>query len=163
MHKTSAKTNTRANIAIGSNLDDPRKNVETAIEHISKIATLRAKSKLYANKPWGVTDQPDFCNAVVTVQTDLSPHELLDALQAIEESMGRTKTYKWGPRLIDLDLLHYGDLSMSDERLTIPHPHINERAFVLVPLAEIDSRFIAARDQLPLADLLAIKVMSDVG
>jgi 2-amino-4-hydroxy-6-hydroxymethyldihydropteridine diphosphokinase len=148
-----------ANIAIGSNLDDPRKNVESAIEHIAEISTLIARSKLYATKPWGVTDQPDFCNAVVTVQTPFSPHELLDALQAIEEKMGRTKTYKWGPRLIDLDLLHYGDLSIHDERLTIPHPHINERAFVLVPLAEIDNRFIAARDQLPQADLIAIKEM----
>ncbi|MDR3615952.1 MAG: 2-amino-4-hydroxy-6-hydroxymethyldihydropteridine diphosphokinase [Candidatus Obscuribacterales bacterium] len=152
----------RANIAIGSNLDDPRKNVETAIEHICAICTLVAKSKLYATKPWGVIDQPDFCNAVVTVQTPLSPHELLDALQSIEEKMGRTKTYKWGPRLIDLDLLHYGDLSVSDDRLTIPHPHINERAFVLVPLAEIDSRFIAARDLLPEPDLLAIKVMPNI-
>ncbi len=150
-----------ANIAIGSNLDDPHKNVEVAIEHIAKISTLIATSKLYATKPWGVTDQPDFCNAVVTVQTELLPHDLLDALQSIEEKMGRTKTYKWGPRLIDLDLLHYGDISINDERLTIPHPHINERAFVLVPLAEIDNRFIATRDQLPQADLLAIKVMPD--
>lgn len=162
MYGVSGKKNIRVNIAIGSNIGDPRKNVETAIERLSAICVLVAKSKLYATEPWGVTDQSDFCNAVVTVQTELSPHELLEALQSIEEKMGRTETYKWGPRLIDLDLLHYGDLLMSDERLTLPHPHINERAFVLVPLAEIDSRFIAARDQLPLPDLLAIKVMADV-
>ncbi|MFX7567073.1 2-amino-4-hydroxy-6-hydroxymethyldihydropteridine diphosphokinase, partial [Acinetobacter baumannii] len=73
----------------------------------------------------------------------------------------RTKTYKWGPRLIDLDLLHYGDVSINDERLTVPHPHINERAFVLVPLAEIDPNFITARDQLSQEDLSAIEAITD--
>lgn len=157
----SREKSVRANIALGSNIGDPRKNVETAIELIAQSCKIVATSKLYATKPWGILDQPDFCNAVLTVETEFAPHELLDRLQAIEEKMGRTKTYKWGPRLIDLDLLHYGDVSINDERLTVPHPHINERAFVLVPLAEIDPNFITARDQLSQEDLSAIEAITD--
>ena len=150
-----------ANIAIGSNIGNSQENVETAIAHIAATTTLVKKSKNYATKPWGVTEQPDFCNAVVTVSTTLSPHDLLSTLQGIEEKMGRTKTYKWGPRLIDLDLLTYGDMSVKDDRLTVPHPHLHERAFVLVPLAEIDSRFVFLRDKLSDADLDAVKEIAE--
>ena len=80
-------------------------------------------------------------------------------MQAIENQMGRTQTYKWGPRLIDLDLLTYGELTISDPLLTVPHPHMHERAFVLVPLAEIDAKYAAARDLLPQADLAGISII----
>jgi 2-amino-4-hydroxy-6-hydroxymethyldihydropteridine diphosphokinase len=149
----------RAYIALGSNIGDPRKNVEQAIAHLSNLGVLTARSSLYATKPWGVTEQPDFCNAVVQLETTQSPFELLRSMQAIENQMGRTQTYKWGPRLIDLDLLTYGELTIGDPLLTVPHPHMNERAFVLVPLAEIDKHYVAARDQLPPADLAGISVI----
>ena len=149
-----------ANIALGSNIGDPRGNVEVALEHIAALGRVIAKSSLYATKPWGVTDQPDFCNAVVQIESDLSPHELLTALKEIEVRMGRTATYRWGPRLIDLDLLTYGDVSVSDEALTLPHPHMNDRSFVLVPLAEIDKRFAIARDKLPPSDLADVRLMA---
>ncbi|MBU6453982.1 MAG: 2-amino-4-hydroxy-6-hydroxymethyldihydropteridine diphosphokinase [Cyanobacteria bacterium REEB67] len=152
--------NMRAYIALGSNIGDPRKNVEQAIAHLGNLGVLTARSSLYATKPWGVTNQPDFCNAVVQLETMQSPFELLRSLQAIENQMGRTQTYKWGPRLIDLDLLTYGDLTINDPLLTVPHPHMNERAFVLVPLAEIDAKYAATRDLLPQADLNGISVLA---
>ena len=146
-----------ANIAIGSNIDDPPANVEQAMIHIEQLGRVMAKSSLYATKPWGVTDQPDFCNAAMQIDTEFSPHELLSRLQGIEQSMGRTATYKWGPRLIDLDLLTYEDVVIDDAELTVPHPHMNERSFVLVPLAEIDNRFEAARDRLPSSDVAEVR------
>jgi len=94
-------------------------------------------SSLYETAPVGVTDQPDFLNAVAAVRTGLGPEETLDALLHIENQMGRVRTQRWGPRVIDLDLLLYGGERVSLPRLTVPHPRLRERAFVLVPLAEI--------------------------
>ena len=94
-------------------------------------------SSLYETAPVGVTDQPDFLNAVAAVQTGLGPLETLDALLHIENQMGRVRTERWGPRVIDLDLLLYGGERVSSPGLTVPHPRLRERAFVLVPLAEI--------------------------
>ncbi|MFX5854690.1 2-amino-4-hydroxy-6-hydroxymethyldihydropteridine diphosphokinase, partial [Acinetobacter baumannii] len=91
---------------------------------IEKLGRVLAKSSLYVTKPWGVVDQPDFCNAAMQIDTEFSAHELLAKLQGIEQSMGRTATYKWGPRLIDLDLLTYGDAIIDDAQLTVPHPHM---------------------------------------
>jgi 2-amino-4-hydroxy-6-hydroxymethyldihydropteridine diphosphokinase len=147
------------NIALGSNIGNPRENVETAIKHIEKLGRLVARSSLYATKPWGVVDQPDFCNAAVQIDTDLSAHELLRALQEIEGQMGRTATYRWGPRLIDLDLLTFGQSKIDDPLLTVPHPHMSERSFVLVPLAEIDKSFEPIRDQLPASSLAEVRLM----
>jgi len=145
-----------ANIAIGSNLDQPQRNVEAAIEHVSSLGKLRVRSGLYATKPWGVEDQPDFCNAVVQIETDIAAPQLLTALQKIEAMMGRTSTYKWGPRLIDLDLLTFDDLQLDEPNLTLPHPRMQERAFVLVPLAEIDPAYVPMRDQLPAIELAGV-------
>jgi len=150
-----------ANIAIGSNIGDPAANVRAATGHLSRLGKLVVSSSLYATKPWGVVDQPDFCNAVVQIDCDLPAHDLLSGLQAIEKEMGRQETYRWGPRLIDLDLLTYGSLVFNDDLLQLPHPHMNERAFVLVPLAEIDRRFETVRDLLPEADLQAVALMDN--
>ncbi len=150
-----------ANIAIGSNIGDPRSNVKEAIESLSAFGRIVAKSSFYATKPWGVTDQPDFCNAVVQIDTHLSARDLLLALKGIETLMGRTVTYRWGPRLIDLDLLTYGDSQIDEPDLIVPHPRMNERSFVLVPLAQIDKNFIAARDQLKSEDLNSVQPMPD--
>ncbi len=150
-----------ANIALGSNIGNPPGNVKAALLHIRELGQARATSRLYATKPWGVTDQPDFCNAVTQIETALSPHELLAALKGIEAKMGRTETYRWGPRLIDLDLLTYDDVQIDDELLTVPHPHMNERSFVLVPLAEIAPEFASVRDRLPAADLAEVRPLEE--
>ncbi|MDP9023840.1 MAG: 2-amino-4-hydroxy-6-hydroxymethyldihydropteridine diphosphokinase [Candidatus Eremiobacteraeota bacterium] len=130
-----------AAIAIGSNLGDPVKNVRKAIGALREAGELSAVSRLYRTEPWGEPDQPQFINAVALIKTQLAPRPLLAALQKIEQEMGRTTTYKWGPRVIDLDIVYYDDIIIDGPDLILPHPHFRERSFVLVPLAEIDARY----------------------
>jgi 2-amino-4-hydroxy-6-hydroxymethyldihydropteridine diphosphokinase len=129
-----------AYIGIGSNLDDPVKQVKEALEELDTIpdSILIGKSGLYASKPMGPADQPEYVNAVAALDTLLSPEELLQALQKIEQRLGREPGgEKWGPRVIDLDLLLYGKKKISTDTLTVPHPGMHERDFVIIPLAEI--------------------------
>jgi 2-amino-4-hydroxy-6-hydroxymethyldihydropteridine diphosphokinase len=95
-----------------------------------------------------VREQPDFVNAAALLDTELSPRDLLVALKRLELELGRVETYRWGPRAIDLDILAYDDLALDEPDLTIPHPHLHERAFALIPLAEIDPTFTAAAERL---------------
>ncbi len=138
-------------VGIGSNLGDPSLNVRRAIAALAEIGSLEAQSSLYRTSPWGKRDQPDFVNAVVALETTLGPRDLLERLKTLEQRLGRTPSERWGPRAIDLDILLYGDVVVDDADLTIPHRHLYKRSFVLVPLAEIDERFVAARDALPLS------------
>lgn len=127
-------------VALGSNIDQPRLRIERAVDALAALphSWLVARSHDYATPPWGVTDQPDFVNAVVTLETELGPHELLRALFAIEREQGRRREGpRWGPRTLDLDLLLHGDRMIDDGMLVLPHPRMVERAFVLLPLAEI--------------------------
>jgi 2-amino-4-hydroxy-6-hydroxymethyldihydropteridine diphosphokinase len=128
-------------IALGGNVGDARATFEQAIAMLCRDLSVRltARSSDYRTPPWGVTDQPPFINAVIAVSTDLESHALLSRMQDCERALGRdrTKERHWGPRTIDLDLLLYDDRALNDERLTLPHPYMLERAFVLVPLAEI--------------------------
>jgi 2-amino-4-hydroxy-6-hydroxymethyldihydropteridine diphosphokinase len=128
-------------IALGGNLGDVRKTFERAIAMLCDGAVVRlmARSSNYRTPPWGVTDQPAFVNAVIAVATSLSPHELLARAQDCELALGRDRAHerRWGPRVIDIDLLAYDDVQLHDADLTLPHPLLFERAFVLVPLAEI--------------------------
>ena len=129
-----------AAIGVGSNLDDPAAQVELAIRRLGQLPGVRilARSSLYRSAPLGPQDQPDFANAVVLVETGLSARMLLDGLQAIETDLGRRRdSARWGPRVIDLDLLLYGDLELDEPGLTVPHPRMHERNFVLLPLREI--------------------------
>jgi 2-amino-4-hydroxy-6-hydroxymethyldihydropteridine diphosphokinase len=142
-----------AYVGLGSNLGDRAVNLERAREALRENGTIVRTSALYRTKPWGRRDQPDFFNAVVSLETCLSPHELLDALRAIEMRLGRAPTERWGPRTIDLDLLLFDDLSVSEANLSLPHERLAERAFVLVPLAELDDRFAAMRDALDSSEL----------
>lgn len=107
----------------------------------SGIAVL-LQSSLYETKAWGEENQPDFINMCVEIETRLAPLGLLEALQEIERQVGRQKSYKWGPREIDLDVLFYGDMIVDDERIKIPHPYAHLRRFVLEPLAEIAPEFV---------------------
>jgi 2-amino-4-hydroxy-6-hydroxymethyldihydropteridine diphosphokinase len=130
----------RAYVALGSNLGDSRQHLLDAIEALAALphTEVAARSRIYRTPPWGVTDQPDFLNAVAVLDTTLEPHDLLDALLAIERAAGRQRNgERWGPRTLDLDLLHVTDRAVNDERLTLPHPHIADRAFVLLPLHDV--------------------------
>ncbi len=129
-----------AYIAIGSNLGQPALKARAAIEALSQASgvTVTAASSLYSSKPMGPADQPDYINAVVEITTTLDPITLLDTTQAIELKHGRErKAERWGPRTLDLDILLYGNETISQERLTVPHYGMKEREFVLYPLAEI--------------------------
>lgn len=127
-----------AYIGIGSNLDNREENCLSAIRLLSERGiNLRKQSSMYETAPWGVKDQPSFINMTIEVETDKTPAELLHLLKGIEKEIGRSETTRWGPRVIDLDILFYDDLVTDEPELQIPHPHMQEREFVLRPLAEI--------------------------
>lgn len=131
-----------AYIGVGSNLAEPARQVRQAVAALGQLphTTVHATSSLYRTPPMGPPDQPDYVNAVVALATALRPHVLLDAMQEIERAQHRVRERHWGPRTIDLDLLVYGDECIDDARLRVPHPGLSERAFVVVPLAEIAPR-----------------------
>jgi 2-amino-4-hydroxy-6-hydroxymethyldihydropteridine diphosphokinase len=129
-----------AYVGLGSNLDDPPAQLRVAFDALSRIPATRlvARSALYRNPPLGPADQPDYVNAVAALLTTLEPAELLNALRRIEAAQGRQRGGpRWGPRTIDLDLLLHGQACLDGESLVLPHPGLVDRAFVLVPLAEI--------------------------
>lgn len=145
----------RALIALGSNIGDKVATLRNAVEAIDRLpgTEVTAKSAIYRTPPWGKTDQDWFANAVVAVDTALTPDEALDACLAIEAAMGRLRRERWGPRVIDLDLLTHGDSIIRSERLTLPHPRIAERAFVLIPLSDVAPDFALVGE--PIATLIA--------
>lgn len=126
-------------IGLGSNIGDKAANIARAIELLTKKGDVRlvAASRLYRTAPWGVVDQDWFVNACISVATDLDPHALLDRCLGVETEMKRVRTRHWGPRVIDIDVLAYRNVTLNEPALTLPHPRITERAFVLVPLEEI--------------------------
>jgi 2-amino-4-hydroxy-6-hydroxymethyldihydropteridine diphosphokinase len=126
-------------IALGSNLGDKTSNIDRAIELLTEPGDIRlvARSRNFATDPWGKLDQDWFVNACVAVKTKLAPRDLLRRCKDIERGMGRVATEKWGPRIIDLDLLIYRDSVLDEPDLVLPHPHIADRAFVLAPLMDI--------------------------
>ena len=126
---------TRAYVGLGANLGDR----ETMIRKAASLLGARRLSTIRETEPWGFEDQPKFLNAVAELETDLTARDLLDRLLVVEQSLGRTREGpRWGPRTIDLDLLLYGDERLDEPDLTVPHPHLHERLFVLEPLAELD-------------------------
>ena len=124
-------------LALGTNLGDRPHNLCRAILSLSPSVRVLAESALYETPPWGVTDQPAFLNMVIKAETDLPPAALLERLRKLERDMGRQPTVRYGPRLIDLDILFYDDKVIETPTLTIPHPRLHERSFVLVPLADL--------------------------
>lgn len=150
-----SKTQLRAWIGLGSNLEDPLAQVSTALQELKLLpdTTLAARSSLYRSDPVGPPGQPDYINAVAALDTRLEPEALLDALQAIEQMHQRVRKIHWGPRTLDLDLLLYGDQVISTPRLTVPHAYMTERNFVLWPLAELEPELILP-DGRPLNTLL---------
>jgi 2-amino-4-hydroxy-6-hydroxymethyldihydropteridine diphosphokinase len=127
-------------IGLGGNLGDARARLEAAIDMLDASAGLHVtgRSRWFRTPPWGPVAQPDFINAAIRVVTTLSPHGLLDTLLSVEQAFGRVREgERWGPRTLDLDLLAFGDATIADDRLVLPHPRMAERAFVLLPLADI--------------------------
>jgi 2-amino-4-hydroxy-6-hydroxymethyldihydropteridine diphosphokinase len=131
----------QALVALGGNLGDVRETLDRAVAALCDGAAVRltARSADYRTPPWGVEEQPAFVNLCIAVETSLVPQDLLARAQSVERALGldRAKKRRWGPRPIDIDLIAYDDIAMNAPDLTLPHPHLFERAFVLVPLAEI--------------------------
>ena len=124
-------------LGLGGNLGDRREMMRSAVAEIRGVIDDVRVSSLYESAAWGVTDQPAFLNAVVRGRTSLPPLELLDATQAIENDLGRVREQRWGPRLIDIDILLYGSEVIDEPRLKVPHPYMTQRGFVLRPLADL--------------------------
>ena len=141
-------------IALGTNLGDRPGNLETAIQSMSPDVLVVKRSSIYETPPWGFEDQPAFLNMVLQVETEFSPWKLLKFIKKLEGSMGREHTFRNGPRLIDIDILFYDQLESEQSGLVIPHPRIAERAFVLVPLAEIAPDLLHPVLQVTIRDLL---------
>ena len=130
----------KAWLSLGANLGDPSAQLAEAVRRIAAHPriTVTAQSTVLATKPWGKTDQPDFANMAIAIETTLKPIELLDVLLGIELAMGRVRDEVWGPRLIDIDIIAYDRHEIKTARLTLPHPYAHERSFVLDPLRQID-------------------------
>ena len=139
----------RAAIGIGSNVGDAAAHVRRAFARLGELGDIAARSSLYRSAPWGVTEQDAFVNAAALLDTALAPHALLRELKRIETEEGRVVTYRWGPRVLDLDILAYGDVTVADPDLVIPHPRLHERAFALIPLAQIAPAYAAQCERLP--------------
>ena len=132
----------KAVVALGANLEEPRKAIELAIELLKQSTDVTAISSLYETAPVGGPQQDNYINAVVILESELPAADLLALLHGIEKCMGRVRQERWGPRVIDLDLIQYGTLLSKSEELTLPHPRAHERRFVLEPWQEIDPEAI---------------------
>jgi 2-amino-4-hydroxy-6-hydroxymethyldihydropteridine diphosphokinase len=136
----------RACVGLGANRGDPRAQVEHAVAALAALSQTRllARSRLWRTPPWGPVPQADYLNAAVALDTTMTPRALLDALFAIERGAGRDRAHeqRWGPRRLDLDLLLYAEQQLDEPGLKVPHPRIAERAFVLLPLADIDPALV---------------------
>lgn len=130
----------RAFLGLGGNIGDPRAQMSAALRILSQHRSLRvlSVSRLYRTAPWGVTDQPEFLNACAAIETNLGPHDILALCLDAEKQLHRIRTERWGPRTIDIDLIHMDGVRLNEAELTLPHPRATERAFVMRPLADID-------------------------
>lgn len=131
-------------IALGTNLEPRAAHLEKALELFRSLPDVEVKrvSSIYESKPVGYLDQPDFLNLVFEAETELLPLDLLDSCQNIEQELGRVRTIRFGPRTLDVDIVLYGVESIEEERLTVPHPRMQERSFVLLPLQELNPAFV---------------------
>lgn len=134
-------------LSLGGNLGEPVAAIRTALDRLQpEGVAITARSRFFRTPPWGREDQPVFVNLCAAGRTDLAPRDLLQAIQRVEQALGRARGVRWGPRLIDIDILTYDDLVIDEPGLAIPHPHLTERAFVLVPLLDIaPDRTVAGR------------------
>ena len=156
-------------LALGSNLGDRSANLHTAIADLPPDVHVLKASPVYETPPWGFTDQPAFLNMVIKGETLLGPMELLKQLKSLEAKLGRLPAIRWGPRLIDMDILFYADLVLDVQGLIIPHPHLHERAFVLIPLADVAPDLVhpvferSVRELLAGVDASGVKIYEPAG
>lgn len=127
-------------LGLGTNVGQREKNLREAVSIIEKTATIDMikVSSIYETEPWGYEEQNDFLNLCLEIKTDLTPQQLLEKCQEVEDKMGRQREEKWGPRIIDVDILIYDNLEVDTSNLVIPHPRIQDRTFVLIPLQELN-------------------------
>ena len=142
-------------LGLGSNLGDREGNLVMGIEHLARKVVIEQVSSLYETEPVGYHDQPWFLNAIVKGSTELDPWELLHFIKEVESDLGRVSSFPYGPRSIDIDILLYADRVIQTTELTIPHPRLAERAFVLVPLVEIAPSLVHPMNQKTIRELLA--------
>ena len=142
-------------LALGSNLGDRLANLKQAIDALTPQMEVKAKSSVYETPPWGFEDQPKFLNQVVKAKTYLDPEPLLKHLKRLEVALGRQASFPNGPRLIDMDILFYDDLILNTSSLTIPHPHLHERGFVLLPLMELSPDLVHPLNKKSVREMVA--------
>jgi 2-amino-4-hydroxy-6-hydroxymethyldihydropteridine diphosphokinase len=143
-------------LSLGSNLSDKKDNLNKAIIELSSILTDLQLSPIYETEPWGYTEQPPFLNQCVGGKCNIDPFQLLVKIQEIEKKLGKNVEFKWGPRIIDIDILFYGNRIIQTDNLTIPHPYIQERAFVLIPLEDIARDFVHPILNVTIGELVGI-------
>ncbi|MEW5829037.1 MAG: 2-amino-4-hydroxy-6-hydroxymethyldihydropteridine diphosphokinase [Chloroflexota bacterium] len=144
-------------LALGTNLGERLANLRAAVAALSPEVRVVAESPVYETPPWGYADQPAFLNMAVEAETDLGPGALLDHLKRLETELGRVESFRYGPRRIDLDILFYDDLVLDTPPLVVPHPRLHERAFVLVPLADLAPELVH-----PVLKRRVLELLSDV-
>lgn len=146
---------TRAVLGLGGNIGEPERAMAAALDRLHALPDIRveAVSALYETPPWGRTDQPRFLNSAARVGTRLAPRALLDAILSVERALGRERAERWGPRVIDIDILLYGDRAVAEPGLVVPHPRLAERAFALAPLVDVAPDAVVAGHRA--ADILA--------
>jgi len=149
-------------LALGSNMGNRLANLRAAINNLTPQMSVKIKSSVYETPPWGFTAQPEFLNQVIMAETYLQPQALLSHLKRLETALGRTPSFQNGPRLIDMDILFFDDLVLDTPPLVVPHPRLHERAFVLVPLAEIAPDLVHPVLNRPIHELLDKVDRSDI-
>lgn len=140
-------------LSLGSNLGDRKSNLEAVAAGLPPEVEVLKESAVYETEPWGFDDQPDFLNQILLAETHLSAPELLTHIQDLETRIGRVPNFRYGPRIVDIDIIFYGDEIIQEPGLEIPHPRFRERAFVLVPLAEICPDLVVPGTDLRVSDL----------
>jgi len=141
-------------LSLGSNIEPCLDHLQQAAERLEILGKIEAKSSIFRTAPWGFTGQPDFFNAVIRFTTALPPEQLLKQIKAIEQDLGRRKTVRWGPRIIDIDIIWCDSLGVNTGDLSVPHPHFHERRFVLEPLRELTEDLYLAGKLTRVSDLL---------